>query len=424
MDALTPLPLPPRGLSDDALMDATACAALRYFTEFAHPVSGMARERSAGAFGYDVHETVTTGGTGFGVMALLSGARRGWISQAEAEARVERIAGFLAAADSFRGVFPHFLNGETGRTLPFMPGDDGGDLVETALLMAGLLAARQFFDGRPVAAKIDRLWRAVDWSAHVRPSDRGLMWHRSPNRPWTRKSLPIRGWNECLIAYVLAASSPSHPIPSAIYHDVWAMAEQFRNGHTYYGVRLPLGPELGGPMFLSQYSFLGLDPSGLIDRYADYGEQTRAHAQINRAHCIQNPHGHLGYGPECWGLSASDSPDGYAAHSPTHDLGVITPTAAVASIPYTPDESLAALRHFVEAQGEAIWGPFGLADAFRPSDGWVARSNLAIDQGPIVVMIENHRSGLLWELLMGAPEIRRGLRALGFESPRLAPVMV
>lgn len=200
------------------------------------------------------------------------------------------------------------------------------------------------------------------------------MWHRSPARPWTRRSLPIRGWNECLIAYVLAASSPTHPIPAALYHDVWAAAEQFLNGRSYHGITLPLGPELGGPMFLSQYSFLGLDPNGLVDRYADYGEQTRAHARVNRAHCIANPHAHAGYGPECWGLTASDSPGGYAAHSPTNDLGVISPTAAVASLPFTPVESMAALRHFVEAQGARLWGrSASRTHSARRTAGWRRR---------------------------------------------------
>ena len=409
---------PPRGLSDDALLDAVARAALDYFTDFAHPVSGMARERSAGAFGYDVENVVTTGGTGFGVMAMLSGMARGWLSRAETEARVARIVGFLETADGFAGVFPHFLDGRTGRTVPFMPGDDGGDLPETAFLMAGLIAAREAFRGGPLADRIDALWRAVDWTAHLR-GDGMLMWHRSPSRPWTEKSLPIRGWNECLIVYVLGAGSPTHPLPAEVYHHCWAGAEQFATGRTRHGVRLPLGPEGGGPLFLAHYSFLGLDPNGLRDRYADYGEQVRAHVALNRAHCIANPHGHAGYGPECWGLTASDSPGGYAAHAPENDLGVISPTAAVASLPFAPDWSMQALRHFVEDRGDALWGRFGLADAFHPGSGWVAEATLAIDQGPIPVMIENHRSGLLWDLVTGAEEVRTGLRRLGFESPRL-----
>ena len=412
---------PPRGLSDDALLDAVSRAALAYFWDFAHPVSGMARERSAGAFGYDTSRIVTTGGTGFGIMALIVGASRGWLPRGAVADRITTIAGFLGRAERHSGVFPHFMDGETGKTVPFSPTDDGGDLPETSFLMAGLLAAREAFPEREdLCAAVDGVWRSVDWAAHLRPGDGWLMWHQSPRHPWTRKSLPIRGWNECLITYVLATGSPTHPIPPETYHRCWAAAEEFHNGQTYEGIRLPLGPPMGGPMFMSHYSFLGIDPNGLKDDYADYGEQVVAHASINRAYCVSNPKGHTGYGPHCWGLTASDSTVGYAAHSPCEDLGVISPTAAVASLPYLPEASMAALRHFVDDLGERLWGPFGLVDAFTPGADWVAPGTLAIDQGPIVVMIENHRTGLLWDLLMSAPEVRDGLARLGFTSPRLS----
>ncbi|MEM8852640.1 MAG: glucoamylase family protein [Pseudomonadota bacterium] len=419
MGALNPGCPPPR-LGDDALLDVVARAALSYVWDFAHPVSGMVRERSAGNFGYDTHRVVTTGGTGFGIMALLSGAARGWLPRMDVADRVVTLARFLNAAERHRGVFPHFMDGETGATIPFMPNDDGGDLVETAFLIAGLLAARQAFSDREdLRELVDAICSTVEWDAHVREADGALMWHRSQRHPWTEKSLPIRGWNECLIVYVLAAGATDHAVAPQIYHRCWATAEAFHNGRTYYGIRLPLGPDGGGPMFLSHYSFLGVDPNGLTDRYADYGEQVRAHAAINRAHCIHNPHGYKGYGEACWGLSASDSPSGYAAHSPTNDLGVITPTAAVASLPFVPDAALAALRHFVEDRGAALWGPYGLADAFTPGGDWVAPGTLAIDQAPMTVMIENHRSGLLWGLTMSAPQVKRGLMRLGFTSPRL-----
>lgn len=411
---------PATGLSDTALLDAVSRAAVSYFWDFAHPVSGMARERSAGAFGYDVERVVTTGGTGFGIMALLVAAARGWLPRDAVADRIARIAGFLDRAERHAGVFPHFIDGETGATIPFSPTDDGGDLPETSFLMAGLLTARQAFAEREdVAAPIDRLWRAVDWAAHVRAEDAGLMWHRSEHHPWTSKSLPIRGWNECLMTHVLAAGSPTHPVAPSTYHGSWAEAEEFRNGRTYHGIRLPLGSQMGGPLFLAHYSFLGLDPNGLVDTYADYGEQVRAHVRVNRAHCLANPGGHAGYGPPCWGLTASDSPGGYAAHSPTNDLGVISPTAAVSSMPYEPAAAMEALRHFIDDRGDALWGRFGLADAFAPGTGWVAPATLAIDQGPIVVMIENHRSGLIWDLFMAVPEVQVGLARLGFTSPRL-----
>jgi hypothetical protein len=409
------------GLSDDALRDRVAQATATYFTDWSHPTSGMARVRSAGGFGgYDVEDTVATGSTGWGLLAQIVAAERGWRSRQVILDRIERLLSYLEAADRFDGVFPHFLSGRTGRVIPFMRGDDGGDLVETAFLMIGLLAAAEYFAEAPeLGERIDALFADVNWAAHLR-ADGALMWHRHPARDWTEKSLPIRGWHEALPIFVLGAGAPLHPLPPAVYHESWATSPSFRNGRSYLGITLPLGPDWGGPLFLSQYPFLGLDPRELRDAYADYGVQARAHALVNRAHCLANPKGWAGYSADCWGLSASDDPSGYVAHSPTNDTGVITPTAALTSLPFVPDEAMRALRHFHDALGDRIWGEAGFVDAFSPHHDWVAESRLANDQGPIVASLENHRSGLIWRLVMARPEVRRGLAALGFSSPYLA----
>ena len=247
------------------------------------------------------------------------------------------------------------------------------------------------------------------------------MWHHHPDRPFKPNALPIRGWNEAFPVFVLAAGSLTHPIPAASYHQSWAMAPAFRNGRDYGGITLPLGPDWGGPLFLSQYPFLGIDPRGLRDAYADYGQQARAHALVNRHYCLQNPKGWAGYGPDCWGLTASDDPGGYVAHSPTDDTGTITPTAALSSFPFVPDEAMPVLRHLHDDLGDRIWGEAGFVDAFCPTRDWVAESRLAIDQGPIVIGLENYRSGLIWRLVSHRPEVQRGLQALGFTAPYLAP---
>lgn len=413
-----------RGLPDDALLDLVQRQTLAYFWDFAHPVSGLARERSNPVGGYDYRETVTSGGTGFGIMALLAGASRGFLERPAVLERLALMVDFLGRAERHHGVFPHFLHGATGMTIPFSEKDDGGDLVETAFLIAGLLCARQFFPGADAAetrlrAAIDALWHGVEWNWHPRGGRDVLHWHWSPRHGWAMDH-PITGWNECLITYVLAASSPTHPVAPEVYHRGWTASPVFRNGGTYHGIELPLGPPQGGPLFFAHYSFLGLDPRGLRDRYAGYWRQNRAHTLINRAHCIANPGGFAGYGADCWGLTACDGDAGYGAFCPENDRGVIAPTAALSSMPYTPRESMAALRHFYDNLGGEIWGGYGFVDAFNRSRGWVADGNLAIDQGPIVVMIENHRSGLLWDLFMSCPEVRAGLRRLGFESPRLA----
>ncbi len=413
-------------MTDEDLLDLVQQRTLGYFWDFGHPASGMARERSnpVPAYGYDYLETVTSGGTGFGVMAMLAGAARSFQPRAAVLERVRRLVAFLERAETYHGVFPHFLDGATGATIPFSEKDDGGDLVETAFLMAGLLCARQFFNGNvPAEAAlreaIDRLWHAVEWDWHTQGGRDVLYWHWSPRHGWAINHA-IRGWDETLITYVLAAASPTHPVSPTTYHRGFADNPTHRNGQSYHGLVLPLGPPGGGPLFFSHYSFLGLDPRGLSDRYADYWAQNRTHTLINRAHCIDNPHGHAGYGPQCWGLTACDGDAGYGAFHPGNDRGVIAPTAALSAMPYTPEESMSALRHFYEDLGHEIWREYGFRDAFNRSRDWVAEGNLAIDQGPIVVMIENYRSGLLWDLFMSCPEIGAGLGRLGFESPRLA----
>jgi len=413
----------PKDLSDSALLDLVQKQTFRYFWDFAHPVSGMARERSNISFGYG-HETVTTGGTGFGIMSIIVAAERKWITRDTAARFMLKMVKFLLKAQSYHGVFPHWMDGATGKTIPFSRKDDGGDLVETAYLFQGLLCARQYFNGadnieRELRNRIQWMWPDIEWNWYTQGQE-VLYWHWSPNNGWAM-NFPVRGFNECLITYILAASSPSenYQVPSAVYHRGWAQSDFFKNGREFYGHKLPLGFDYGGPLFFSQYSFTGLDPRGLKDRYADYWEQNKNHTLINYAYCVANPKAFKGYGQNCWGLTASDTYDGYNAHSPTNDLGTITPTAALSAFPYTPEYSMKALKHFYYELGDKIWSEYGFVDAFNETKNWYAKSHLAIDQGPIIVMIENYRTGLLWKLFMSCPEIKAGLKKLNFESPYL-----
>jgi hypothetical protein len=406
-------------LTDEALLDRVQRECLRYFWEFAHPVSFMARDRATGPNdpGNDV---VAVGGTGMGVMAIVVGVERGWIDREAAVDRLTRMVGFLLYADHFHGVLPHFMNGATGKVVKFGRKDDGGDLVETSFLVQGLLTARAYFDRdagaeRSLRAMIDQLWHDVEWDWYARESGNVLTWHWSPNHGWALNH-EIRGWNECLITYVLAAASPTHAIAPRAYHAGFAESRHHANGRRWHDIELPLGPPAGGPLFFTHYSFLGLDPRGLADRYADYWQQNLAHIRINRAHCLANPGGFRGYGEDCWGLSASDEPGGYGVHAPDSDNGVISPTAALSSYPYAPDLVMPVIRHFAESPD--LWGPWGLVDAFDRTRNWVAPTHLAIDQAPIVVMIENGRSGLLWRLFMSCPEIAPALARLGFTIPK------
>ncbi|MCL2385566.1 MAG: beta-glucosidase, partial [Alphaproteobacteria bacterium] len=388
-------------LSDEALLDLVQRQTLRFFWEGAHPLCGLARDRTG--FATDPEDDlVATGGSGFAVMAIIVGTERGWISRTEAAERLSRILAFLEQAPCFHGLFPHFMNGRTSRAIHFGRKDDGSDIVESSFLFQGLLCARQYFDAANPAEKnlrdrITWLWQDAEWDWHTRDGRHVLTWHWSPNNGFTLDH-EIRGWNECLITYVLASASPTHPIKPRAYHDGFAEGRTFLNKRRYYDIELPLGPDYGGPLFFAHFSFCGLDPRGLKDVYADYFEQNRAHTLIHYRHCVENPHRYKGYGPSSWGLTASDDPQGYAAHAPDHDNGTITPGAALASFPYAPEEAMRALRYFYDVLGERLWGRFGFADAFCESQDWVANSYLAIDQGPIIAMIENFRSGLLWKL--------------------------
>ncbi|MDO3625529.1 glucoamylase family protein [Mucilaginibacter sp. BT774] len=404
-------------ISDNALLDLVQKQTFKYFWDFGHPTSGLARERNTSG------DIVTTGGSGFGIMAIVAAVNRQFITRADGLARMQKIVGFLKTAQTFHGAFPHWMNGATGVAVPFSTQDNGADLVETAYLMQGLLTARQYFNdtGVPEAAlrnDINTLWKAVEWDWFRQNGQNTLYWHWSPNYAWSN-NMQVNGWDEALITYVMAASSTTHPITKAVYDSGWAMNGAMKNSNAYFGVTLPLGPAEGGPLFFAHYSFLGINPNGLSDAYASYDVQNKAHATINYKYCVSNPNGYSGYSANCWGLTASDIQNGYTASSPTNDLGVIAPTAAISSLPYTPTQSMAALRYFYYKLGDKIWGQYGFYDAFSINDAWFANSTLAIDQGPIIDMIENYRSGLLWNLFMSCPEVKTGMKNLGFQSPNL-----
>ena len=417
--------------SDDSLMTLVQKNTFQYFWDGAEPTSGLARERfhSDGVYPQNDKNVVTSGGAGFGVMAILVGIERGFISRDQGRQRLEKIVGFLETADSFHGVWPHWWNGETGKVKAFSKKDDGGDLVETSFMLQGLLCVRQYFkDGneteRKLAERADKLWKEVDFNWY-RNSQNVLFWHWSPNYQW-EMNFPVKGYNECLIMYVLAASSPTHGVPAEVYHEGWADNGKIKSPKEVFGYRLQLmhqgdAPN-GGPLFWAHYSYLGLDPRGLKDRYADYWQENKNQALINYTWAVKNPNNFKGYGSNNWGLTSSYSVKGYAGHAPDaeRDLGVISPTAALSSMPYTPAESISAMKHWYFNMNDKLWGEYGFYDAFSESADWYPKRYLAIDQGPIVVMMENYRSGLLWDLFMSAPEIQTGLKKLGFESPHLS----
>lgn len=406
------------------LLDLVQEKTFNYFWDFAESNSGMARERSQDdAYGGDSPRIVTSGGSGFGIACFPAAVERGWVTRAEAITRLSKILTFLESVETYHGAFSHWYFGDTGKTRPFFTEDNGGDIVETAFLIQGLLINRQYFSAnndeeKTIRDRITALWEAVEWDWYTQ-GNKSITWHWSPDFGFTINHI-VRGWNEALILYVLAAGSPTHTIDKETYEKGWANSGGIKNMATYYGHQLPLGPNLGGPLFFAHYSFIGLDPRGLNDQYADnYFEQNKAHSLINYEYCKDNPKGFRGYEGDSWGLTASDNNTGYSAHSPTNDLGIITPTAALSSFPYTPEESQKALEYFYYKQKEKLWGTYGFYDAFSEHHNWYADGYLAIDQGPIVAMIENHRTQLLWTLFMRDQDVKNGLEKLGFSSPNI-----
>jgi hypothetical protein len=409
-------------LPDDELIEVVQRQTCKFFWEGAHPVSGLILDRCK-VRANPLNDKVAVGGSGFGIMALIVAVERGWITREAAVERLLRMLETLIAARCYHGAFPHFMHGATGETIPFWRKEDAGDLVETSFLCMGLLCARQYFQRdtpgeRTIRWQSGMFYEEVEWNWYTQGGREVLYWHWSPYNGWAMDH-EIRGWNECLVTYVLAAGARRYAIDPVVYHNGFAAGRGFLNGKSYYDITLPLGMEYGGPLYFTHYSFLGLDPRGLQDRYADYWDLNVRHVQINRAHCIANPGKFKGYGESCWGITASDDPDGYVPHAPDNDTGTIAPTAALASLPYAPRESLQALRYFLTQHEERVWGRYGFVDAFCESRNWYADSYIAIDQGPIVVMMENHRTGLLWKLFMSVPEVQTGLRRLGFSSPHL-----
>ncbi len=410
--------------SEDEFLDFIQQAHINYMWEGAEPTSGLAPERihMDGVYPENDADVITTGGSGFGIAGIIVGIERGFIQKEEGVERLLKIVDFLDQADRYHGIWAHWIHGPTGKTKAFSSKDNGADLVESAFLMQGLLIAREYFkegneNGRTLAEKIDRLWREMEWDWFLNGED-VLYWHWSPDFNW-EMNFPLQGYNECLITYILAASSPTHPIPSSAYHNGWARKGDIRSDAVAYELPLVLshnGAEAyGGPLFWAHYSYIGLNPKGLKDQYADYWELNRNQALINHAYCVENPFGFEGYSEECWGLTASYTVDGYTAHMPMmNDQGVITPTAALSSFPYTPQESMKALKYFYHELGDKIWGKYGFYDAFSMQHDWYPERYLAIDQLTIAPMIENYRTELLWDLFMGAPEIQQGLQKLGF----------
>ena len=416
-------------LSEDSLLNKIQQQTFQYFWEGAEPNSGLARERihMDGEYPENDQNVITIGGSGFGIMGIIVAIERGYISREKGVERLDHIMDYLGKIPRFKGVWSHWYHGDKGTVKAFSEKDNGGDIVETAFLAQALIVVREYLKNgseqeTQVAKKTDELWRGIDWN-HYTNGKNVLFWHWSPSHEFGMNH-PIQGFDECLISYVLAASSPTHPIDTAVYKHGWARDGAIKSDVVKFDIPTIVShnakPGEVGPLFWAHYSFLGLNPTGLKDQYVDYGQAVINHSKINIAYAQQNPRQFKGYGAEKgWGLTASYTIDGYNAHHPDNDKSVISPTAGLSSMPYTPKESLNLASYLLDTLGHKVWGNYGFYDAYSETEDWFPQRYLAIDQGPIVVMIENYRTGLIWKLFMQAPEIQQGLHKLGFESPNI-----
>ncbi|MEO8109151.1 MAG: glucoamylase family protein [Ginsengibacter sp.] len=425
-----------RKMTDDEFLSMIQEACFRYYWDGAESVSGLAKEDIPGRI-----NMIAAGASGFGIMALIAGTERKFITREQSVERFLKIVNFLETTEKFHGAFSHFINGPTAKVEPFFgPRDNGGDLVETSFLVQGLLTARAYFnkddnDEKIIRDKITKIWEGIEWDWYRRyPDSKYLYWHWSPDKEWIINHR-LTGWNETMVTYLLAIASPSHSVPASLYYSGWANQDSsgqqyrtnwggttdgsmYRNGNTYFGIKLHVGVSNGGPLFFTHYSYLGYDPHFITDKYTNYFTNNRNIALINYRYCLKNPQNFKGYGDSCWGLTASDGPVTYQACEPVagRNDGTIAPTGAVSSFPYTPEESMTALKNYYNNYGKFLWGAYGFRDAFNLTENWCSQIYMGLNQAPMVVMIENYRTGLLWKLFMSNDDIKNGLEKLKKET--------
>jgi len=405
--------IPQAGLPD-VFLDLLAETTFDYFWQEANPSNGLIKDRST------PNSSSSIAAVGFGLSAITVGIDREWITREEGRARVRTTLRFFwnapqstaPDATGYRGFFYHFLNMNSGRR----SGTTELSTIDTALLLAGVLHMKTYFtENDPAEEEIralsDSIYARVDWPwTQVRPP--------AISHGWRPESGFIAfdwiGYNEAMIAYILALGSPTHPVEPDAW-DRWASGYDWE---THYGYSFVVFP----PLFGHQYTHTWVDFRGIQDAYMrgrgiDYFENSRRATLAQRAYHIANPRGWPNYGKDEWGLTASDTPGGYRARGAPpaqNDDGTLAPTAPGGSIAFTPDESIAALRHLYDTY-PALWGPYGFRDAYNAAQSWFDDAYLGIDQGPILLMIENYRTGRVWEAFMQHAAVRRGLARAGFE---------
>jgi len=395
-------------------------AGFRYFYDYAYPSSHLPREGIKAKNSWDP-EAMSAVSTGMYFFNIAVGIERGFITREQGAEHVRVLLDFLnGPTDRFYGAFPHWIDGNTGKVRPFSPQDNGADMVESGIIAEGLIFAREYFDQetdteRSIREVSDSLWKAIEWDKFIQDPDtpeQVMIWHWSPDHGFS--NLPIVGFNEAEICYILGVASPTFPIKPELYWDGWvAKNADYYNPRTVEGVDGPiellLNHDYGIPLFVMHYSYMGLDPRKVPLKEGNLFDEFTQLTKANRDYAKLNADKFQGY-DKYWGLTASLDPDGYRAHHPVHDdNGTISPTGALSSIAYLPEDVIDLMCELYLNEGETLWGPFGFYDAFNPTRDWYAEGYIGIDVGPIAPMIENYRSGKLWDTFMKAPEINAAI---------------
>jgi hypothetical protein len=398
-------------------------AGFRYFYNYAYPGSHLPREGIKAKDSWDP-TAMSAVSTGMYFFNIVVGIERGFITREQGAAHAKVLLDFLnGPTERFYGAFPHWIDGKTGKVRPFSSKDNGADMVETAIIAQGLIFAREYFDGYSVVENSirqtsDSLWKAIEWDKFIQnpgTDEQVMIWHWTPEHGFS--DLPIVGFNEAEICYILGVGSPTFPIAPEVYWDGWvAKNPEYYNPRTVEGLNGPIELKLtwdyGIPMFVMHYSYLGLDPRSVPLQDGNLFDEFTRLTLANHDYAKLNADKFKGY-DKYWGLTASLDPNGYRAHHPIHDdNGTISPTGALCSMPYLPKQVIDMMCELYLEKGDTLWGPFGFYDAFNPTLDWVADGYIGIDVGPIAPMIENYRSGKLWYTFMQAPEVHEAIEKI------------
>ena len=401
-----------------AMMDEQQKKIISLFYEGADPTTGMAYNNPK------YKETLTTGASGMGVMCIVAGVERGWIDRAAGAEHIAKMTRFLKKATRFEGAWSHWYY-TNGAPYPFGNQVAAGEIVETAFMMGGLLTACEYFTGNSDAEKEIRentqyFWETINWKKFIKGDKLYWIWHSDKVGQNNELELQMIGWNECLLIYILGMAAPDHlKIPQSIYSTSWKGWNFATPSRKTYGYLMPLGTEYGGSLFLSQYSFLGLDPRLMEDNDVYYWTQNVSHTMINRHYCIFEAPAEYNYSELNWGLTACGgcgSNSDYKGRRPFQDDdGVIAPTASISAYPFTPFYSTQVMfnmsKNFPNLNGE-----YGFSISYSPSEKSVGTDYLAMEHAPMAIMIENYRTGLIWNLLMKNEYVQKGLQLAGMKS--------